>query len=163
MLGEITSWSEFLEIDTVDYSALPRRQLKSGKYDIQKNLKERIDGFCETNFSKLTQTKLVSLYEELKKHCGLEIPYTEFSDRYSDIKGFSEKGYPEHCTVCISLWGLQYRFPEHDFSNDLVIAIEQLINSDGALDKYREKEHAQSPTADRKKRRPLKSPLNRNQ
>jgi len=143
LLGEISSWQEFLEPDTVDYTSLPRKQLKSGKYDIQKNLKDRIDGFCKSNFSSMTQTKLVSLYEELKTHRNFEIPYTEFRDRYSPVKGFYEKGYPEHSTVCISLWGLQYRFPEHDFSNDMIIAIEQLIKADKELDEYREKEHSQ--------------------
>ena len=39
----------------------------------------------------MTQIKLVSLYEELKAHRGLEIPYTEFRDKYSPIKGFYEK------------------------------------------------------------------------
>lgn len=143
LLGEITTWQEFLEPETVDYSSLPRKQLKSGKFDVQKNLKDRIDDFCKSNFSNMTQTKLVSLYEELKKHRSLEIPYTEFQDKYSPVKGFYEKGYPEHSTVCISLWGLQYRFPEHDFSNDMIIAIEQLIMTDKKLDEYHEKQHTQ--------------------
>ena len=143
LLGEISTWDEFLEPEAVDYTSLPRKQLKSGKFDVQKNLKHRIDGFCKSNFSSMTQIKLVSLYEELKAHRGLEIPYTEFRDKYSPIKGFYEKGYPEYSTVCISLWGLQYRFPEYDFSSDLIIAIEQLIRSDKDLDEYHEKQHSQ--------------------
>ncbi len=143
LLGEISTWQEFLEPGTIAYSSLPRRQLKSGKFDVQKNLKDRIDGFCQSNFSSMTQTKLLSLYEVLKTHRSLEIPYTEFRDKYSPIKGFYEKGYPEHSTVCISLWGLQYRFPEHYFSNDMIIAIEQLINADKKLDDYRKRQHNQ--------------------
>lgn len=143
LLGEITTWEEFLEPETVDYSSLPRKQLKSGKLDVQKNLKKIIDGFCKSNFHSMTPGKLVSLYEEIKAHRGLDIPYTEFSDKYSPVKGFHEKGYPEYSTVCISLWGLQYRFPEHDFSNDMIIAIEQLIKFDNELDEYRKKQHNQ--------------------
>ncbi|WP_321492163.1 hypothetical protein [uncultured Desulfobacter sp.] len=143
LLGEISTWQEFLEPDTVDYTNLPRRQLKSGKYDIQKNLKDRIDSFCKSNFSKMTQAKLVSLYNELRVYRNFEIPYMEFQNRYSPIKGFYEKGYPEHSTVCISLWGMQYRFPEYDFSNDLIIATDQFIQTDEALDEYREKRHSQ--------------------
>ena len=143
LLGEITTWKEFLEPETVDYSSLPRKQLKSGKFDVQKNLNDRIDSFCKSNFSNMTQSKLVSLYEELKAHRSLEIPYTEFQEKYSPVKGFYEKGYPDHSTVCISLWGLQYRFPEHDFSNDMIIAIEQLIMADKELDEHREKQHTQ--------------------
>lgn len=143
LLGEISTWQEFLEPDTVDYSSLPRKQLKSGKFDVQKSLKYRIKDFCKSNFSSMTLEKLVSLYEELKAHRKLEIPYTEFRDKYSSIKRFYEQGYPEHSTVCVSLWGLQYRFPEHDFSNDMIIAIEQLIKGDKELDEYREKQHCQ--------------------
>ena len=143
LLGEISSWHEFLEPDTIDYAKLPRRQLKSGKYDIQTTLQNRIDGFCKSNFPKMTRAKLVSLYEELKAHLGLEIPYMEFCEKYSPINRFYEKGYPEYSTVCISLWGLQYRFPEHDFSNDMVIAIDQLIKAEEGLENYRGLEHRQ--------------------
>jgi hypothetical protein len=143
LLGEISTWQEFLETDTVDYTNLPRKQLKSGKYDIQKNLTDRIDSFCKSNFSKMTQAKLVFLYEELKAQRSLEIPYKEFRDRYSPVKGFHEKGYPEHSTVCISLWGMQYRFPEHDFSNDLILATDQCIEADEAINEYRKKRHSQ--------------------
>jgi hypothetical protein len=64
---------------------------------------------------------------------------------YFKLKRFHEEGYPEHSTVCISLWGLQYRFPEHDFSNDMVLAIERLIEADEELDNYRELNHGQLP------------------
>ena len=143
LLGEIASWQDFLETDKIDYAKLPRKQLKSGKYDIQTNLQHRIDVFCKSNFPKMTRAKLVSLYKELKAHRGLEIPYLEFCEKYSPINRFYEKGYPEHSTVCISLWGLQYRFPEHDFSNDMVIAIEQLNKAKEKLDNYRGLEHNQ--------------------
>lgn len=146
LLGEISSWNEFLEPDTVDYINLPRKQLKSGTYDIQKNLKGRIDDFCRKNFSKMTMKKLVILYRDVKKRRNLEIPYTEFREKYTPIKGFYEKGYPEHSTICISLWGLQYRFPEHDFSNDMVIATEQFIAADEELDEYRGKQHIKLST-----------------
>ena len=141
LVGEMSSWQEFLEPDLVDYSELPRRQLKSGKLDIQKSLQGRIDGFCKSNFKKMTRDKLVRLYHELKAHRRLEIPYLEFCKTYSPINNFQKSGYPEHCTVCISLWGMQYRFPEHDFAKDMVLALEQLFESGSVLEKYREKEH----------------------
>ena len=83
LLGEISSWNDFLEPDLIDYASLPRRQLKSGKNDIQKSLQGRIDGFCKSNFQSMTRDKLVLLYEELKAHRRLEIPYIEFSRKYS--------------------------------------------------------------------------------
>ena len=141
LLGEISSWNDFLEPDLIDYASLPRRQLKSGKNDIQKSLQGRIDGFCKSNFQSMTRDKLVLLYEELKAHRRLELPYIEFSKKYSPINNFEKRGYPEHSTVCISLWGMQYRFPEHDFSNDMVFALNQFSEADSELEKYEEQEH----------------------
>ncbi|GBC59482.1 hypothetical protein DENIS_0421 [Desulfonema ishimotonii] len=143
LLGEMSSWQEFLEPDTIDYAKLPRKQLKSRKYDVQTNLQNRIDRFCDLNFHKMTRTKLISLYEELKAHRTLEIPYLEFCEKYSPITGFYEKGFPEYSTVCISLWGLQYRFPEHDFSNDMVIAINQVNKAEEELESYQKRNHKQ--------------------
>lgn len=141
LLGEISSWSDFLEPDLIDYASLPRRQLKSGKNDIQKNLQNRIDGFCKSNFKSMTRDKLVLIYEELKEHRRLEIPYIEFCKKYSPINNFKKRGYPEHSTVCISLWGMQYRFPEHDFSNDMVLALNQFSEADSELVNYEKQEH----------------------
>lgn len=141
LLGEIDSWHEFLEPSLKDYTKLPRKQLKSGKYDIQNSLQDRIDGFCKSNFQKMTHDKLVRLYDELKAHRGLEIPYLEFCNKYSPINNFYKKGYPMHSTVCISLWGMQYRFPEHDFSNDMVIALSQFYEADTELENYRGIDH----------------------
>ena len=141
LLGDLSSWEEFLEPDLVNYSELPRKQLKSGKYDIQTNLQQRIDNFCKSNFPKMTCSKFVMLFEELKAHRRLEIPYLEFCKKYSPVHNFHKKGFPAYSTVCISLWGLQYRFPEHDFSNDLVISLNQLIEAEVELDSYRNAEH----------------------
>lgn len=141
LLGEIISWHEFLEPDLTDYSNLPRKQLKSGKYDIQNSLQGRIDVFCKSNFKSMTRDKLVRLYDELKAHRKLEIPYLEFCKEYSPINNFHKNGYPEHSTVCISLWGMQYRFPEHDFSNDMMIALSLFSEADAGLENYREIEH----------------------
>jgi len=142
LLGEISSWHEYLEPDLVNYQELPRRQLKSGKKDVQSSLQSRIDGFCKSNFLKMTRPKLVSLYEEVKLTRGLEIPYVEFTKKYSPILNFSEKGYPPHSTVCISLWGMQYKFPEQEFTNDLIIALEQHAKNVTKLNNYEHLNHA---------------------
>jgi hypothetical protein len=89
----------------------------------------------------MTRDKLVLLYEELKAHRRLEMPYIEFSEKYSPINNFKTRGYPEHSTVCISLWGMQYRFPEHDFSNDMIYALNQFSEADSELVTYEEQEH----------------------
>jgi len=142
LLGDTISWNDFLEPDTVDYSKLPRKQLKSGKHDIQGNLQRRIDSFCKNNFPNMTKHKLVALYEILKSHQTFEMPYVEFCNKFSSINNFHESGYPVHSTVYISLWGLQYRFPEKDFANDLVIALELFVETSKDLSEFRKLDHA---------------------
>jgi len=127
----------------LDYTELPRKQLKSGKIDIQRSLSGRIEGFCKSNFKNMSADKLVMLYEELKAHRRLEIPYQLFCKKYSAINNFHKRGYPEHSTICISLWGLQYRFPEHDFSRDLEIALSLFSECESGLENYEKTEHAE--------------------
>ena len=124
LLGQISDWTEFLEPETTDYESLPRRQLKSGRKSVRDQCKPGIDKFCRKNFASMDQSKLVKLYDAIKSSRHLEIPYVDFLQQYGEIRKFKEDGYPLHSTVCISLWGLQYRFPEKDFADDLCIALD---------------------------------------
>ena len=85
MLKDIRSWEEFLEPSMIDYANLPRRQLKSGAYDIKKRLKKEIKSFCDKNFQGVTDSKLSKLYEDIKAYRGLEIPLKDFEYKYGNV------------------------------------------------------------------------------
>ena len=141
MLGEINEWQEFLEPETIDYSKLPRRQLKSGKFDVQNRLNRSTDDFCKKNFQGFNQKILLKLYEDLKTNRGLEIALSDFEAKYGRVNPSVLKGNPSHLTVVISLWGLQFLFPEDLLTKDIIFSLNLLKESlDGQL-KYLGKSH----------------------
>jgi hypothetical protein len=143
MLKEINSWEEFLEPSLIDYANLPRRQLKSGADDIKKRLKKEIKSFCEKNFQGITENKLSKLYEDITAFRGLEIPLKDFELKYGKVNPAVIKGNPAHLTVHISLWGLQFLFPEDILTKDIIVALGILYKSEAELAKFREKSHQQ--------------------
>ena len=142
MLGEIKSWEEFLRADTAELESIPRRILKSGVYDVKKNVSKEIKKFCSRNFEGLTEQKLNLLYEEIKAKRGLEIPLIDFEREYALPKKDILKDAPPHCTVVFSLWGLQFRFPEDYLTKDIVEALREAIDSDMELKNYQSSAHS---------------------
>lgn len=130
MLRQLSSWHEFLEVDTLDFESLPRRQLKSGAADVKKRVGKEIKRFCSTNFENMTEPKLSQLYEELKAHRGFEMPLKEFEAKYSKVQPKVIEGFPPHCTVSFSLWGFGIKFPEDELSKDIFEAITTVHKAD---------------------------------
>lgn len=124
MLGETRHWVEFLGEDQVDLTALPRRQLKSGKADVKKRLSVELEKFCEKNFKGMTQQRLSDMYEDIKAFRGMEMPLLEFERRFALVRKEVLRGNPAHLTVSVSLWGLQFRIPEGELAKDIVEAVD---------------------------------------
>jgi len=143
MLKEFDNWEEFFEPKTTDYSTLPRRQLKSGKNDIKKNLNREIKEFCSKNFIGVTEKTLAKLYNDICKFRGLEIPLKEFEKEYGKVNPTVIKGNPSHLTVHISLWGLQFLFPEDILTKDIIVSLSILQNSLISLERFKNKSHTQ--------------------
>lgn len=143
MLKELDSWEDFLEPSTTDYSALPRKQLKSGKNDIKKNLNKEIKAFCSKNFQGVTKKTLSKLYIDICKYRGLDIPLKEFEKKYGKVNPSVIKGNPSHLTVHISLWGLQFLFPEDLLTKDIIVALSILQKSLTSLSQFKDKTHHQ--------------------
>ncbi|MDA1098724.1 MAG: hypothetical protein O2967_07030 [Proteobacteria bacterium] len=123
MLGDFNSWVEFLRAETDDLETLPRRMLKAGKIDVQKRLSKEILKFCNRNFVGMNQAKLSALFEDIKVHRGLEMPLDEFESNFAKVKPTVLRGQPTHCTIEISLWGLQFKFPEDMLAKDVIEAL----------------------------------------
>lgn len=136
MLGAIRNWQEFLEADTLDLEDLPRRQLKSGRADVRNRLSHEMKTFCTKNFEGLDVPRLSMMYEEIKAHRGLELPLSEFESRFARVRREVLRGAPSHSTVCVSLWGLQFKFPEHELSQDVLAAIAICVEAHEELRNY---------------------------
>lgn len=141
MLGELNTWQQFLKADTIDLISLPRRNLKAALVDVRERLSKEIKSFCSQNFWEMDERKLSLLYEEIKAYQGIEIPLPEFEERFSPIRREVLKGNPAHATVCISLWGLQFRFPEDELAKDLTTALHLISEAHTNLNGYKTKPH----------------------
>lgn len=136
MLGEINSWQEFLDTETVDLSSLPRKKLKSGATDVKARLNKEIENFSKKNFEGINQKKLVMLYEEVKSYRGFELPLIDFEEKFFKIKKSVYKGCPSHLTVSISLWGLKFQFPEEELSKDIAEGLSIAISAAKELEGF---------------------------
>ncbi len=141
LLGEFDDWAEFLRAETDELESLPRRMLKAGKVDVRKRLSKEIRSFCSKNFVGMDEPKLSALYEDIKAHRGLEMPLPEFEARYAKVKGVVLKGQPRHCTIGISLWGLQFKYPEYMLAHDIVDALSLVRQAKEVLDKHMDQSH----------------------
>ena len=143
LLGEVRSWQDFLKPDLTDLSSLPRKQIKAGYADVRKRLTKEIRSFCERNFVDMTLDKLSLLFEDIKTYRGIEVPLRNFEDEYSSINPTVRKGLPEHATVDISLWGLQFRYPEDDLAKDIVEGLKLARQAQAKLDPYQGLPHTE--------------------
>ncbi len=141
MLKELNDWNEFLKADQDDLENLPRRFLKSAYNDVKKRLSTELDRFCKQNFLNMNVDILSNLYEEIKKYRGLEISLSDFEKKYAPIHPQILIGFPLHLTVSISLWGLQFKFPENELSKDIIEAMGLATNSQIELKKYEKLSH----------------------
>jgi len=142
MLREINSWHEFLEADVIDLVNLPRRNLKAALSDVRGRLSLEIKKFCERNFQGMNEEKLSALYEEVKAYRGLELPLKEFEQRFATVRRDKLKGNPTHLTIIISLWGLQFKFPE-ELAKDLMTALQIVVATQKELEQHKTKTHTQ--------------------
>ncbi|WP_156427657.1 hypothetical protein [Thiohalocapsa sp. ML1] len=141
MLGEFNDWEEFCRPATVDYSSLPRRQLKSGYADVRRRLETEIEKFCDQNFVSLNTERLAKLYDEILANCGLEIPLKEFERRYGKLHPKALNGAPPHLTISISLWGLKFRFPEDMIAKDIATSLQLIRRAKRTINPYEKLPH----------------------
>ncbi|MFO7564950.1 MAG: hypothetical protein R6X02_20060 [Enhygromyxa sp.] len=141
MLGEFREWSDFLAPETDELVAMPRRQLRALEDDAKRRLGAEIDRFCKANFDGMTAETLNRLYETIKAHRGIEIPLTTFETEFAPFRPRALRGAPRHATVVISLWGLQFWFPEDHLAKDLVLALTDAGVAMGSLDSHYKAQH----------------------
>lgn len=141
MLGQTHDWEEFLEPDVSDLESLPRRKLKTGITDVKKNVSQEIKRFCGRNFENMTEAKLDKLYERIKQFRGLEIPLAEFESTYSKVNRKVLRSAPPHCTVVISLWGLQFKYPEDNLGKDILQALTTALDAHEKLEGLKGQSH----------------------
>lgn len=142
MLGEIDSWDDYVSVKDQNLESLPRRKLKSGAFDVKSRLSKHISKFCNQNFAKMTESKLALLFLEIQPPHGLRIPILEFEGRFSRINENAKRGCPDHTTVSITLWGLQFEFPEDHLAKDLRQHVSWAREANAELAILRDEKHS---------------------
>lgn len=87
----------------------------------------------------MTEDILSQLYDNVKSLRGLEMPLTEFEQKFARIKPTALRGNPLHSTVHISIFGLGFEFPEKYLTDDITAAIEMALRSEEQLNEWRKK------------------------
>lgn len=141
LLGEFNDWTEFLRADIDELETVPRRMLKAGKEDVRRRLSKEIKRFCSNNFVGMEIPKLSALYEAVKAHRGIEMSLPEFETRYAKVKDAVLEGQPRHCTIVISLWGLQFKYPEDLLAKDVIEALSLICRAEEVLNKHKDRSH----------------------
>lgn len=142
LLGEFKDWQEFLQPDTHDFLGMPRRQLRALDKDANRRLRTEIEKYCAENFEGMSIAALCKLFEALKAHRGLEMPRHVFELRYARFLDNVVSEIPQHGTVVISLWGLQFWFPEDGLSKDLALALADAGAAMRSLESYFQSHHS---------------------
>lgn len=145
MLGEFNSWEEFVRAAEPDYSTFRRRALRALREDVRSRLRGEIKKFCDQNFNNMTVSKLARIYNDVGRslpHWGsLSIPLTTFSKEYAPAKERVLLGAPEYATVVVSLWGLQFMYPEDFISKDILVHQDELKITTEELRKHSKRNH----------------------
>lgn len=134
LLGEFQSWDDFWAASGRPLSSIPRRNLKGGVADVRKRVKKEIEDFCRKNFKEMSVEKLEQLFldieELIRGHGAASLPLVDFEHRYGIPYARLERRVPRHAFVHISLWGLNYWFPEDKISKDLIQSLRVFREAD---------------------------------
>ena len=71
----------------------------------------------------MKESILSLLYEEVEAVWGLELPLSEFEKRFAAVRRGVLKETAWYLIASISLWGLQFKFPEDELAKDLISAL----------------------------------------
>lgn len=117
MLGEFHEWESFSKAGSLPTG--PRRLRRAqGSHD-RATLGPEIESFCQKNFKGMSIQALSCLFQRIKEGPGIRMPLTDFESEFAPFRPQTTEGTPRHATVSITLWGLQFEFPEDHFGKDI--------------------------------------------
>ena len=126
-----------------DYEHLPRKQLKSGKHSISGQEGKEARLFYRSNFKGRGLEALATLYDRIIENGSqLRLPLTEFVELVGQPKAGVLKDAPLHSTVDITLWGLQFEYPEMHLAKDLCVACTDLSEAEAKSKEWERRQFA---------------------
>lgn len=117
MLGEFHEWESFSKAGSMPPGSRRLRRAQ-GRHD-RATLRPEIDSFCRKNFNGMSIQALSCLFERIQEGLGIRMPLVDFEAEFAPFRAPTIGSTPRHATVSISLWGLQFEFPEDHFAKDI--------------------------------------------
>lgn len=132
LAGTLNTWAQFLVgTDAATLDQIDRRQIKSQLAHTSSLVAKLVKEFNRFFLHEASERVFVAIWHEIKANIpyGLRLPILEFEKRFTPVRREVGRGRdqrrPYHATICITLTGLTYVYPEWHFTQDIVLAMNE--------------------------------------
>jgi hypothetical protein len=129
LLGDFDDWKTFEQERETARKILNRRAARSVSSQIRRSYHElsaETRQFIEKNFARCDYNDLARLCDAVEPGIGLYLRLDDFEAALFALAEPVKRRFPFYAHVSVSIYGLQFEFPEHHFINDIDAAFEDL-------------------------------------
>jgi hypothetical protein len=143
LMGDFDSWEIFARERATTDQIRNRQVARSVAAQIGKSYKGlsgETQKFISANFERCDYSDLAKLCDAVRVGHGVYQRMDDFEREFFPLAERIRDRAPFHAHVSISIWGLQFEFPEHHFLRDLEIGLASLREIELCLDKFQKLE-----------------------
>lgn len=136
MMGDITNWDDFESERSTAAQIANRRTARSVSSQIGRGYRElssEIKGLINNNFVSCDYDQLARLLDEISIGRGVFLRMDEFERNFFPLAFSVKRRVPSYAHIHISIWGLQFEFPEHHFLRDIENSLPELLDTRSRL------------------------------
>ncbi len=140
LLGDFDSWDVFNRERETANKIANRHAARSVSAQIGRTYRDLSSGtqkFISENFARCDYGDLAKLCDAIPLGQGLHLRLDEFEGKLFPLAGRIMRRFPFHAHLSVSLWGLQFEFPEFHFLRDLESAIKDLEETYARVAQFR--------------------------
>jgi hypothetical protein len=141
LMGHFDSWAAFDQERQIAAKIANRQAARSVSAQIgrtYRDLSVETQKFIAENFARCDYADLAKLCDAISVSAGLYLRLDEFETKFFPLAERITRRFPFHAHVSITLWGLQFEFPEFHFLRDLESALKDLEETQARLSKFRQ-------------------------
>lgn len=132
LMGDINDWKVFEQERDTARKIANRHSARSVSSQIGRRYRElstEIQKFIAQNFSRCDYRDLARLCDAIESGTGLYVRLDEFERAFFPLAEPLKTRYPFYAHVSISVWGLQFEYPELHFLQDLDAGLDDLTET----------------------------------
>ena len=140
MLGDISNWGIFESQRAIADRITNRRAARSAlsrtghKYN---ELSMETQKFIQENFVNCKSEDFSRLCDEIKPEIGFSVRLDEFEKTFFLLAASVKRRVPFYAHVHISIYGMQFEFPEHHFLRDIETSLPELMETQSLMAPFR--------------------------